>query len=253
MCVVEPRHPAGDPPDLALAPEAQHLEAAPLQHLPGQRGHPGGQAEAGGRQVHRVEVHVLAEAQPLQQPGIVGVVVGHHGHRRPVLEAVHQDAAAGDPPQQHRPAQQLQPPRARPVEHRPHQGLRRLRVVLQVEEVEVGAGGAVLGDVARVLHHAGPPHHAPLAARQQEVPARVAEERMAAAQQAAHVQVEPGDPLGAVPVQALGELDEIPLQRSRPLDPHDLYGCAHFSRHPPRSAGGAAPAPPGCAAGRPGA
>ena len=198
-----------DGPDLALVAEAQHLEAAAGQHLLGRRAHAFRQAEGVRREVHGKQVHVLAEAQAFQQARVVGVVVGHHGHRGPVLETFDQDAAPRDPSQQHGAAQHLQALFPGPVQAAAQQRRRRLPVVLHVEEVEVGAGGAVLGDVALVLHHADAAQGAAGLARQEEVALGVAEERVPPAQQRPHVQVEPGHPLRAAPVEALGELDEL--------------------------------------------
>ena len=176
---------------------------------------------------------MLGEAQALEQPRVPGAVVGHHRHRGAVLEALHEDAASGGAAQEHRPAQQGEPLAPRPVEETPHQRLDGLGVVFGIEKVEVGAGAAVLRDVARVLDDAGAGESPAVLAREKELAGGMAEERVPAPQQRSHVEVEPGHPLAAAAVQALGEVDELALVGAGAGDLDDLEISGHDARPTP--------------------
>ena len=85
----------------------------------------------------------------------------------------------------------------------------------------------MLRDVARVLDDAGAGESPAVLAREKELAGGMAEEGVPAPQQRSHVEVEPGHPLAAAAVQALGEVDELFFLRASLGDAEDFDAAGH--------------------------
>ena len=195
----------------ALLAEAQHREPLPGQHVLDHPPDPVGQPEARGIEVRGVQLEVLREPGPLDQARIIRRVPAHHGHRRGVIEAVHEDAVPRASAEAERAHQGVQAATSCPCQRRLEEPVSRLGIVLAIEEIEMCAAHLLVLVVPVVFLHGEAPDHAGTPTGKEELGLRVLEEGVPTGQDPAHVSAEPRHPLGHVAKEAVRQLDELLL------------------------------------------
>ena len=166
--------------------------------------HPFGDLELVGGQVAGDEIHFLDEALRLDQFLVIGIVVGQHGHGLTMFEAEHLNPVPIQRTQALRPDGAIQPTRPGPLEDGLEQGRGGLRVVLALEEVEIGFFRMVILIEWTVLDGGDAAHVAAVAHSQEEFHVGVLVKGMLLrVKLVIRVQVERRHPLRTVSVEAM--------------------------------------------------
>ena len=135
-------------------------------------------AEGLGRQITGHEIHFLLETHCFHQPGIVFIVVVHHGHHLAMLEALDLDTIAVERRQAFRTDHRIQAATAGPLEGCIEERPGNFQIVDGVESIEMRLLGLVIFIERPIVGCADAAHHFSIAHRDKEIRLRMLKKRM---------------------------------------------------------------------------